>query len=399
MRRLLLLAVVAVAMLGPLEAEASAGTVAGTVTPVGWASEVEVCVVGTSICSVPNAGGTYQLVGVDGQVKVQFVPSYRSGLVTQYYNHKRSASEATILLVPTQGGVTGIDADLLEGGVIEGTVTAALGGAALAEVEVCATAVEAPNLRSCVETDATGGYELHSLPTARYTVAFFGSGKSAAYGRASFGEPPTQISISEGQKRTGVDAALGKGAELTGLVTDAATGGPLFGIDVCAFAAAGSTAQRCTFTDGAGRYDFQGLTEGIYQVGFSLEGPEIGGLVSAGGADGFESQFWDGVATRAQATSIALFGGGIAAGIDAALGAPSPPPSVLPPPIAAAPLVAAPAPITVPPPKKTGCRKPLRKKKVRGKVRCVKVVKRTHHRHHHRKRVCPSSSSGSCPRR
>lgn len=51
------------------------------------------------------------------------------------------------------------------------------------------------------------------------------------------------------------------------------------------------------------------------------------------------------------------------------------------------------------PAEEAGCRKPLRKKKVRGKVRCVKVVKRTHHRDHHRKRVCPASSPGSCPRR
>jgi hypothetical protein len=375
-KRLLALAVLALAILGPLEAEASAGTIEGTVTPIQWAPEVEVCVVGTVICTLPKANGTYQLGGTPEVVKLQFVPSFRSGLITQYYNHKRLLSEATNLAVPSDHPLTNINADLLAGGVFEGTVTAAGTGTPLKEVEVCAVSTEAGKLRVCAETDATGAYVIHSLPLGSYTVRYFGSGASAEYAPAVFSELPSgaasAIATAEGQVRTGVDAEMAVGARVEGLVTAAGAGTPLADTSVCLFAAAAQAAQRCTFTDGAGSYAFRGLADGTYQVGFSLEGPEIGGLLSGGGADGLESQFWNGVATRAQATPIALLGPAVAVGVNAALAPPATPAPIAPPVAVTAPLVAAPPAIAIPTQKKPVCKKPKRRQKVKGKVRCVK---------------------------
>lgn len=361
---------------------ALAGTVQGTVTPVEWAQEVEVCAFGVEAyerCAVPGADGSYTYPGVEGTVTLEFIPTYRSRLLTQYYDHVGALKEATHITVARGEVREHIDADLTEGGSITGTVTAAAGGADLAEVEECAVSVTTPIVKSCEETDASGVYELHSLPTGRYTVGFSGEGMSAGYQPSYYqGKPSsteaTQILVTAGGTVAGIDATLAEGAAITGSVTAAAGGTPLGGITVCLFTVTGSAPERCTESDGAGTYSFQGLIDGSYQVGFSLEASELGGSGGAGGADGFGSQYFDGVATRAAAATLPLLAPATAEGVDAALLSPP-----LPPPPAVAPVVsnsvtAAPPTVVPPQPKKAGCRKPKRKKKVKGKVRCVKPV-------------------------
>jgi hypothetical protein len=365
---------------------ATTGAIEGAVSPTAWAQEVEVCVAETlpsETCTVPEADGSYLLANLPlGGTRIEFIPSFRSRLLTQYYDHKSVLAEAaTIVLTALNPTAKGIDADLIEGGAIEGTVTAAVGGEPLSEVEVCAASVGSPTVKSCDETGASGEYELHSLPGGSYGVGFRGHGKSAEF------EPKTTlVAVAQGATTGGVDAALAKGAQIKGSVAAAATGSPLGDIAVCLFAAAGSKPERCTYSDEGGAYAFEGLPSGSYQVGFSLDAVEIGGEGAAGSDDGYESQYYDGVGTRAQATAIPLLAPAVDEGVDAALvrlpaaSLPSPAP------VAASPIVAAAPAIAEPKPRTKACGKGYRKMKVKGKARCVKVRKKAHREHKHKTR-------------
>jgi hypothetical protein len=382
MRQLSILIVCAYAFLASFSSEASAGTIEGTVTPTEWAPETEVCVVGTSLCAIPASSGAYEIPRVIGHgLTVEFIPPYRSGLMPQYYNHKGTVGEATPITVPEYGSKPNVDGDLLEGGTVEGVVTGS-DGPELNEVEVCAKAATGESF--CAETDASGFYEIHSLPTGFYSIGFWGVGRSAEYVATS----SSLAAVIEGGATAGVDATMAKGSAVEGQVTTTSSGAPLGGIDVCLFGVSASTAQRCVFTDDAGAYRFQGLAAGSYQVGFSLEPDEIGGLTVIGGADGYESQYYADADTRAQARAIAVLGPSVTAGIDAALATPALAPSPLPPFAPVNQIVFAPTVVPIPATKTVGCKKGLKKEKVKGKVRCVKPkpkAKKKHKEHKHRK--------------
>jgi hypothetical protein len=222
-----------------LPAAADAGTVTGSVRPLEWAEEVEVCAVEkqpSELCTAAELGGSYVLENVPlGPVRIEFIPSFRSRLLTQYYDHKSHLTEAmTFFLTAAEPTAAHIDADLVEGGVIEGSVTAAGSGLPLGEVEVCAVSASLPTVKRCEKSDASGTYELHSLPTGNYRIAFWGRGESAGYQPQYYSHEQELshsdfISVNAGETTPEIDAALEKGAEIGGTVSDA-NGVPLPGI-------------------------------------------------------------------------------------------------------------------------------------------------------------------------
>jgi hypothetical protein len=377
-----ILAVAAAALLGLPAVALGAGTVSGTVEPVAAATEVEVCVVETlpsETCTVPDLDGTYALTGLALQpLRIEFLPSYRSRLLPQYYDHKSSLAEAaTISLTPLSPSAENIDADLILGGQVEGTIVNEA-ATPLAEVEVCALTGSRQLAVACVETDSGGHYSLPTLPTGIYKIAFRGRGESADYTAEYYGggttfASATSVAVLAGETTTGIGGELGKGAELTGEVTAALSGVGLENIAVCLFAPAASDPERCIYTDEDGHYALRGIASGAYQVGFSLGSAAIGGEGGEDLEDGYMTQYYRGVANRSEAEALSLLAPASLAGIDAALSpSPSPlPPS--PPPLVPDALEPTPPPISAPPLKKKRCRHGFRKKKVKGKIRCVRI--------------------------
>ncbi len=400
MRRLIFLFSAGAAVL-LFPAVAFAGEIQGTVEPIESAPEVEVCIVGEpGHCTVPASDGTYELVASEGNYKVEFVPTLRLRLLVQYYDQASLLSTAKSVGVPHTGTVTGIDADLKPGAVIEGTATAEGGGGPLAEVEVCAYVTSTSSAGPCTETDSQGAYELHTLPTGNYRIGFRPSGASAEYRAGFYGGQATlaeaeSVHVTEGTTRMGVDATLPKGAVIGGTVRAASTGAALAEIAVCLFRASEAAPMRCDFSGASGSYSFTGLPTGSYQIGFSLEPGEIVGDAGSGESDPYVSQYYDDAATRAQAAAIPVIAPEIVPGIDAALLVPTPPEAPVPP-LAASPVI--PALLTVAPPvnRKPGCRKGFRSKKIKGKVRCVKRVSKKRHRVKKRK---ASRGKHGAPRR
>lgn len=389
------------ALLAPAGAGAAVGTVSGTVEPLQSAPEVEVCLIEgrpSETCTAPGADGSYSLEVPLGEVQIEFIPSIRSHLLVQYYDHQSSLQEAAkIKLTQQSPEAKGIDADLIEGGAIAGTVTAAGTGLPLAEVEACAISAGAAPIRRCEETDASGAYEVHSLPGATYRVSFRGHGASAGY-QASYydGEPTlaqaTPVQVSARTTKSGIDAALEEGAAIEGSVTEVG-GASLAGIAVCLFEAAVATAERCAYTDEGGAYSFEGLPSGSYQVGFSLEPGEVGAAGAEGEGDGFESQYFDGVSSRAQASEISALAPSITSDADAVLSRPPAPPAPAPPSTVSTPILAAAAFVGEPAPKAKRCKKGFHKRKVKGKIRCVKVRKAAP-RHHRQKQAHHGKGKG-----
>jgi hypothetical protein len=71
-------------------------------------------------------------------------------------------------------------------------------------------------------------------------------------------------SISRGESLTGIDAALDEAAGVTDTVTDAETGQPLDGIEVCAIEVGGEEISRCRYSSGDGCYLVGGLPSARY---------------------------------------------------------------------------------------------------------------------------------------
>ena len=95
------------------------------------------------------------------------------------YEDEPSFGAADEVSVTTGATTSGIDAEMEEGGEIEGLVTAAVGGTPIEGVEVCALEPEGEfAFVSCALTNASGEYMVAGLPTGKYRVEFWASGET-----------------------------------------------------------------------------------------------------------------------------------------------------------------------------------------------------------------------------
>jgi hypothetical protein len=377
------------AVLAPT-AEAATGSISGTVTDAE-ASEpiegVEVCAElfaeeeESQACGFTETNGTYFIGGLDpGKYKVSFASGGR--YLFQYYDGKREWSEADLVEVLSAANTSGVDADLEVTAGFEGTVLATEDGLGVEEVEVCAYPLDAAEetFVECSETDSTGSYEINGLAAGNYKVEFWTgrTGRRLGYQfwnhKSRFTEADV-VSLDEGERWFGIDADLEPSAAITGNVSSVASGLPLEEVRVCSIDATIGKLTICTWTNEKGNYGIRSLPAGAYKVVFS---PEMWEFFPGEGFpgeedDGFPTQFWSSQPTLAAANVLSLGIGSDAGGINARLGSPAvaTPPTVVPP-------------RTNPPARKRKkCRRGFRKKKVKGKVRCVKVRKHKK-RHQHR---------------
>jgi hypothetical protein len=379
------IAVLATALIcacAPAAAVAADGGIAGTVraAAAGHApiEGARACAASVSfgedfVCDFTDSSGAYSIQSLSpGQYMVSFGAAEQN-FVFQYYDRQASWESATPVPVVSGATTPVIDAELEEGGWIEGDVEDSLGGDAV-EAEVCAW-IEAeqggPEALGCAEPGALGHYAIGGLPAGEYAVAFWPFDPSYTpqlYDGRGFWEEPDLVEVVTGAQATGIDAEMRKGGRIAGTVTSAATGAPLDEIEVCVLEATGANdGIFCTYTEADGRYTTYGLPSGAYKVEFS---PEWAG----GFGDGFPTQYYDGKSTLAQAEPVVVTEPGTTSGIDARLGTPS----------AGAPILFTPPDL---PPASTAnkkgayrpgprhCRKGFKRRLAKGKVRCVKTAK------------------------
>lgn len=413
------LAIVACSLLlVPAVASAAAtGSISGTVTSASTHAGlggVEVCAVeelyaggSEGSCVFTGSTGAYAIGSLaEGAYRVHFWPRHGSGLnyLPQYYAHREFWNYD-----PVSVGVaatTGVDAELTEGGSIEGRVTSELDGTPLGGVEVCAKYEYEDREPGCAVTDTDGRYLIVGLWDWEYRLQFFPERSGLPYFRSYGGlvgyDAETEdwpqaepVPVSLGQVTSGVDQTLKPDAEIKGFVTAAADGHGLAGILVCVAPALELSKldfwqeAKCTRTNGGGAYSIDRLEGGGYKVLFSVELREyINSLPpQKPEEDGYPTQYWNDGTSWSSADVLTLTAPAVITGIDARLGPGPPTPVVSPSP--------PPLPPAAPPIVKPRCKPGRHLKKVKGQRRCVRPPARKHRRHSsHRRNAHGSARAG-----
>ncbi len=328
------------------------GQIGGEVTSAEGAkklAEIEVCASEAGgggfgeRCALTNASGEYTVSGLaSGNYQVEFLASNKStsNYIAQYYNGMYSRSEATSVTVAAGQLTSGVDAEMeepvhLTGQGIAGQVTSASTKNGIKGIEVCAYELDGENpeglFGECVETNGLGEYAASGLPSGEYIVEFlspFDSGLNYVtryYKESATVANSTPVSVSADSADTEIDAQLGEGGRIVGVVTDASTEAAIKEVLVCALRSA-TESVGCALTDESGEYTISGLPAGNYEVGFD-----------AGKA--YLVQYYDDKLSFAAAQAVAVTLGDTTAPIDAAMGTSAlvPPVDTVPPVIIAPP--------------------------------------------------------------
>ena len=247
----------------------------------------------------PLAPGSYT-VGFEQCASNTLTPGY----VLQYYNGTTEESLATPVSVTQDITTPNINAAMVQGGTISGTVTDTstpandLSG-------ICVNAYDtAVSGGGQATTNSSGSYSITGLPAGTgYVLTFSNCSNAGNYAQDSV----SGVSVVAGQVTT-EDATLSPGGAISGTVTDTSTpANDLSGICVRAYSST-TSAYGQTTTSSSGSYSVTGLPAGSYQIQFypcGTSGDYIGQSYAAGGS--------------AIPTPVTVTAGGTLTGIDATL--------------------------------------------------------------------------------
>lgn len=355
-------------------AAAFAGSISGTVTDAVTHEPIEGLEVCAHLftaeeaeiwsCEDTDSNGEYTIDVEAGEYAVEFW-GRPLNYIPQYFDGTSVWQERDPVVVGADP-ITGIDAEMFEGGGIEGEVDRAVGGAPVDEAYVCAWTIFGEEFGGCAVTDSSGEYAIQGMAEGEYEVEFWAGEQDLLtqfYDHKDHWGEANPVTVTLGAVTAGIDADLLAAARVEGQVRRASSGSPLAEVEVCAWSTDPEGSWRCAYPGEDGRYAIHGLPSDEYKVEFWPFDESL------------PVQYWDHKATLEEANPLSLGMGGIATGIDADLGAgPAAPPAATPPP-------SFPPLATKPRPKR--CKKGFRKKRAHGKVRCVKKKSKHHLRHAH----------------
>ena len=209
----------------------------------------------------------------------------------QWWKNKPDQASADPIQVVAGQNLTGKDFTLQRGASIAGTVTGS--GGALVDGYVEITDAQGDELGWAYIDN--GSYTAVGLPAGTYYAefnAYGGDWLSQWWNNKPTLQQATPITLSGGQRLTGINATLAKASSIRGKVLNG-KGNP---VSTCVTVFVGSTDEEAGYgcTDGSGAYVVGGLTAGTYQVLFD---PYSGD---------YARQWWDGQARRGTASSITL---------------------------------------------------------------------------------------------
>jgi uncharacterized surface anchored protein len=261
-----------------------------------------------------GAGGTYTISGLAAaSYTVYFNPvstncGSAQNYVPQYYNDRSTTAAADPVTLDGSATASAVDAALQAAGTISGVVTDAASGQPIVGVPVVVSDSAGRAVTGGCTTSG-GAYSIDGLAAGTYTVSFEGQlsncGQTLHYGEQSIED----VHVSAGATTSGVDAKLlaSSQGEITGAVTDAASGAALSGVAVTIYDSSGRTVGSGSVTDAFGAYSVAGLAPGGYRVGFT------------DGSGKHAAQFYNGSPTLAGAATVTVTGGAQTRAINAAL--------------------------------------------------------------------------------
>ena len=258
---------------------AAGGTISGTVTDENTGVPLEdICVDVVSAShellgyDVTDASGHYYIgyIGglLTGDYKVRSYDCASRGYLDEWYDDQPDADHAALVAVTVNEDTAGIDAALVSGGSVSGTVTSENTGEPLENVCVSASAVSYSRT-GFARTDAGGRYAIEGLRADDYKVRFADCNSPRVYAPEWYDDRPDRdsaspVTVIAEQETAGIHAALAVGGTVNGTVTDESTGEPLE--DICVYASGASPIT--VHTDASGNYEIGGLSTGLYAVDF-----------------------------------------------------------------------------------------------------------------------------------
>lgn len=264
--------------------------------------------------SLTTADGAYDSGKLaDGVYRVGF--SDPGGLYQHEY-YDDAATLESALDIDASGGrfIEGIDARLSRLGTITGVATDRATAAAVSGIRVTAYKWDGQrgNAWKTVTTAADGSYTINGLPGGIYRVEFvedWGRYLGGYYRDAGSIVSAADISVTVGQVTENVNAALSPWGQITGAITDRATGQGLSGVWVMFWQwwYQGWRTWHTTASRADGVYAFGRLNPGVYRIEFY--DPK----------NRYRSQFYADAVTIDTATDVTFALGQTASGINAAL--------------------------------------------------------------------------------
>ena len=190
----------------------------------------------TAARAMVEMDGSYRLEGLaSGDY---YVSASAKGYGTRYYDDTTGPAAATVVEMPEDGIVEGIDFNLVRYGAgegsIEGRVTSATDGHPIAGAIVHAFAPDSPYRYGAVETDSDGNYRIDGLASGRYVVeAWHQDYLPEFHADATTLEDASLVEVIEPELTGGIDFGLATGGSISGVVRNA-DGGPVAGAFVSA---------------------------------------------------------------------------------------------------------------------------------------------------------------------
>jgi hypothetical protein len=309
-RTIILASAIALACaLAPAPALGADGSISGTISSggKGLAGTVVVYSEGSYDTETSAASnGSYTVANLaEGSYQLYFDAD--GNYLPQYYKDKATLAEATPVAVTGGATTSGIDAELVVGGQIEGRLTDTT-GAPLAD-DYAYIYNSSGEFVDIGFTSETGAYDVEGLPTGSYVVEFkryaVGGEQIAYYKGQSTKATANPVSVTAGKVTSGIDEVLPALGTLSGAVSDG-EGHALTGVGVQLIS--GSTTEDEVKTAANGAYSFSEVLPGSYKVKF----------VPAEHTD-FLPQYFQGVANAGEAKAVAVSSGAATGSIDAQL--------------------------------------------------------------------------------
>ncbi len=155
--------------------------------------------------------------------------------VSEFYNDKSSRSEAEVLSIHAGASITGINAELMAGATIEGTLTHSNGNPIVDNRQAWAVVYDENNSENWVSydyNDSSGNYSVKYLPPGTYKIRFGGRDENwIRYAREwydnklSFGTGDDVIISTVGEVVSGINAQFSEAGIIQGRVTNEAAQG------------------------------------------------------------------------------------------------------------------------------------------------------------------------------
>lgn len=301
---------------------AAGGSISGTVTGQGSGALAGVTVqaygaspmdgdVGVLATATTNASGQYSLATLSpGSYSIRF-SDFGTNWAAEYYTNGLGIHDATPVSLGVSQVLTGINATLVAGSTISGTITKAVGGAALAgyataeRLDSDGTWEEVTN----VQANGSGQYSLSGLPAGTYRVYVEGDTSDYALeylGDSYFKDTAEHVTLAAGATSASHSTALQPAVSITARSKDQTTNMYVNASAYIEYQRSPGVWAEPDLSYGSGDVGLVhlgGLPAGDYRIHW---------VDQSGSSTPYVTEWWNNKPTADTATIITLAGGGSA---------------------------------------------------------------------------------------